>query len=67
MMVKDAVADGHVESNIWFFDLGWSNHMTGRKVWLADFNSLKKSKVKLADSSSLQAKGTDDIVFHRSN
>ena len=37
--------------------------MTGRKEWLADFDESKKSKVKLADNSSLQAEGTGNIVF----
>ncbi|KAI5431167.1 hypothetical protein KIW84_035358 [Lathyrus oleraceus] len=43
------------------------NHVTGRIVWLADFEDSKKSKVKLADNSSLQAEGTGDIVIQMSN
>ena len=66
-MVMAAVADNHVESNIWFLDSGCSNHMTGRKEWLADFDESKKSKIKLADNSLLQAEGTDNIVFQMSN
>ncbi|XP_050916077.1 uncharacterized protein LOC127131187 [Lathyrus oleraceus] len=66
MVVMDIVADDHVESNIWFLDPGCSNHMTGRKVWLVDFDESKKSKVKLADNSLLQAKGTGNIVIQRS-
>lgn len=62
-----AVADDHVESNIWFLDLECSNHITGRKVWLVDFDESKKCKVKLADNSSLQAEGTRNIVIQRSN
>ena len=67
MVVMAAVADNHVEFKIWFLDSGCSNHMTGRKEWLADFDESKKSKVKLADNSSLQAEGTGNIVFQRSN
>ena len=44
-----------------------ANHMTGRKEWLADFDESKKSKVKLADNSSLQVEGTGNIVFQMSN
>ncbi|XP_058776276.1 uncharacterized protein LOC131650590 [Vicia villosa] len=63
MVVMVAVVDNHVESKIWFLDLGCSNHMTGQKVWLTNFDKSKKSKVKLADNSSLQAKGIGNIVF----
>lgn len=62
MMVMGAVVDDCVESNIWFLDSGCSNHMTGQKVWLVDFDESKKSKVKLVDNSSLQIKGTGNIV-----
>ncbi|XP_050914627.1 uncharacterized protein LOC127129501 [Lathyrus oleraceus] len=67
MIVMVAVAGDHVESKIWFLDSGCSNHMTSQKVWLEDFDSSKKSKVKLADNSSFQVEGTGDIVFQRSN
>ncbi|XP_050920266.1 uncharacterized protein LOC127137902 [Lathyrus oleraceus] len=67
MMVMGAVADDYVDSKIWFLDLGCSNHMTSQKVWLADFDSSKKSKVKLDDNRSLQAEGTSDIVIQKSN
>lgn len=67
MMVMTAVADDHVESNLWFLYSVCSNHMTGRKMWLADFDSSKNSKVKHADNSSLQVEDTGDIVLQRSN
>ncbi|XP_050876369.1 uncharacterized protein LOC127080083 [Lathyrus oleraceus] len=53
MVVMVAVAGDHVDSKIWFLDTGCLNHMTGRKVWLADFDESRKRKVKLADNSSL--------------
>ncbi|XP_058783225.1 uncharacterized protein LOC131657891 [Vicia villosa] len=59
--------DNHVESKIWLLDLGCLNHMTGQKVWLANFDESKKSKEKLVDNSSLQAEGTGNIVFHMIN
>ncbi|XP_050896860.1 uncharacterized protein LOC127103657 [Lathyrus oleraceus] len=51
------VADEHIDSKIWFLDTGCSNHMTDRRVWLANFDELKKRKVRLADNSYLQAEG----------
>lgn len=51
----------------WFLDSGCSNHMAEQKMWLADFELSKKSKVKLADNSSLQAECTNDIVIQRRN
>ena len=62
-----AVADNHVESKIWFLNSCCSNHMTGRKEWLADFDESKKRKVKLTGNSSLQAEGTGKIVFQMNN
>lgn len=67
MVVMVAVADDHVDSKIWFLDTGCLNHMIGRKVWLADFNDLKKSKVKHADNSSIGAEGTRNILIQRDN
>lgn len=55
MVVMDAVTADHVDSKIWFFDSSCLNRMTSRKVWLAYFDSSRKSKVNLVDSSSLQA------------
>ncbi|XP_058784521.1 uncharacterized protein LOC131659330 [Vicia villosa] len=61
------VADDHVDSKIWFRDTRCSNHMTGSKLWLANFDESKKSKGKIADNSSLQAEGNADINIQRSN
>lgn len=47
MVVMVAVGDEHVDTKIWFLDTGCSNHTIGEKVWLDDFDELKKSKVKL--------------------
>ncbi|XP_050896203.1 uncharacterized protein LOC127102930 [Lathyrus oleraceus] len=61
------VVNEHVNSKTWFLDTGCSNHMTDRRKWLIDFDKSKKSKIKLVDNSSLQAKGTDEIIIQRSN
>lgn len=67
MVVMATVADEHIESKIWFLNSGSSNHMTGRKVWLVDFDESKNNKVKLDDNSSLQVEGTINIVIQTSN
>ncbi|XP_050909407.1 uncharacterized protein LOC127123207 [Lathyrus oleraceus] len=61
------VTNEHVDFKIGFLNTGCSNHMTSRREWLEDFEESKKSKIKLADNSSLQAEGTCDIVIQRSN
>lgn len=66
-MFMAVVVDDHVDSKIWFLNKGCSNHVTGRKVWLANFNESKKSKVKFADNSSLQEEGTGNIVIQKRN
>ncbi|XP_058742623.1 uncharacterized protein LOC131615147 [Vicia villosa] len=67
LVLMVASVDEHVESKILFLDLSWSNHMTGRKIWLADFDELKKSKVKFTNNNSLQEKGIGNIVIQTSN
>ncbi|XP_050876957.1 uncharacterized protein LOC127080692 [Lathyrus oleraceus] len=62
MVVMTAIVDADVYSKILSIYSGCSNHMTGQKVWLADFDSSKKSKVKLANNSSLQAECNSDIL-----
>ncbi|XP_058726874.1 uncharacterized protein LOC131598275 [Vicia villosa] len=66
-VVMAAVVDNHVESKMWFLDSGCSNHMTGQKVWLADFDESKKSRVKLAGNILFQAEGTGNIFFQMSD
>lgn len=66
-MIMVAVAYEHVYTNIWFLDTCFSNHMTGQKAWLADFDESKKNNFKLDDNSSLQAEGIGDIIIQRIN
>ena len=62
-----AISEDKIANGEWFLDTGCSNHMTGHNNWLTKFDGSKKSKVKLANSSSLQAEGTGDMVIKRSN
>ncbi|XP_019420699.1 PREDICTED: uncharacterized protein LOC109330885 [Lupinus angustifolius] len=36
-------------SDTWYLDSGCSNHMTGKREWLVNFDLIRKSKVKFAD------------------
>lgn len=67
MVIMVVVANDNVDSKIWFLDTSCSNHMIGRKVWLADFDESEKSKVKLANNSLLQIEGIINIVIKRRN
>lgn len=62
-----AMAGEHVESKIGFLNIGCSNHMTDQREWLIEFDELKMSNIILVDNSSLQAKGTCNIVIQGSN
>ncbi|KAL5135729.1 hypothetical protein HKD37_03G008575 [Glycine soja] len=42
---------------------GCSNHMTGHKEWLVNFDMKKRSKVKFTDNRVIEAKGTDDVLI----
>ncbi|XP_019435863.1 PREDICTED: uncharacterized protein LOC109342308 [Lupinus angustifolius] len=47
----------------WYIDSGCSNHMTGHRNWLVNFDSSKKSKVRFADNRVIQAEGTRDVTI----
>ncbi|XP_050915671.1 uncharacterized protein LOC127130746 [Lathyrus oleraceus] len=67
MVVMAAVANDHVECKILFLDTSCLNHMTGRKLWLTDFDESMKRKDKLVDNSLLQVEGTSDIIIQMNN
>ncbi|GAU48263.1 hypothetical protein TSUD_405090 [Trifolium subterraneum] len=60
-----AMSEEQLANGEWFLDTGCSNHMTGHKDWLIKFDSLRKSKVRLADSRSIQAEGIGNIIIKR--
>lgn len=65
VMLMITTAEGAPASDVWYLDSGCSNHMTGHKGWLTDFNSNKKTSVKLADSRSLMVEGMSNIVIQK--
>ena len=60
-----ATSDSNSHSEAWYLDIGCSNHMTGHKEWLGDFDENKRSKIRLADSRTLSAEGTRNILIQR--
>ncbi|XP_019432069.1 PREDICTED: uncharacterized protein LOC109339126 [Lupinus angustifolius] len=48
-------------NDTWYLDSGCSNHMTGHKEWLVNFDSSKRNKVKFADNRVVITEGSGDI------
>ena len=42
-------------------DTGCSNHLTGNKKWLVDFDSGKSTKIRCADDKYLNAEGMGNV------
>ncbi|KAK2381647.1 hypothetical protein QL285_069238 [Trifolium repens] len=61
------LTDETAESMEWYFDTGCSNHMTGNRSILTDFDNCLNTKIKLANSKSIDAKGIGYIVIQRKN
>ncbi|XP_019459946.1 PREDICTED: uncharacterized protein LOC109359706 [Lupinus angustifolius] len=49
----------------WYIDSGCSNHMTGKRNWLVNFDEQKRCSVRFADSRMIQAEGTCDVLISR--
>ncbi|XP_014523446.1 uncharacterized protein LOC106779764 [Vigna radiata var. radiata] len=55
------------EKPSWYLDSGCSNHMTCNKDWMINIDETRKSKVRVADNSTLQVEGIDNVVVKRKN
>ncbi|XP_057432310.1 uncharacterized protein LOC130725065 [Lotus japonicus] len=56
---------GDKVSDVWYMDTRCSNHMTGQREWLIDFDASKKTTVKLTNNSSMLAEGLGNISLQR--
>jgi sarcosine oxidase delta subunit len=65
LMVTTNTADDH--SKLWYLDTGCSNHMTGHREWLLEFDEKFKSTVKFADNSTVSVKGKGKVMVQRKN
>ncbi|WJX39045.1 hypothetical protein P8452_26635 [Trifolium repens] len=61
------IADETADSMVWYFDSGCSNHMTGNRSILTDFDEYLNTKIRLANSDSIKAEGMGNVVIQRSN
>ncbi|WJX94099.1 hypothetical protein P8452_75554 [Trifolium repens] len=62
MAITNSDAD---KSNVWYFDSGCSNHMTGNRSILIDFDECLNTKIKLANNESIMAEGIESILVKR--
>ncbi|WVY99308.1 hypothetical protein V8G54_025378 [Vigna mungo] len=67
LMVATNTDGTESSKNIWYVDLGCSNHMTYNKDWLIDLDESKKSKVRVADNSTLKVEGIGNVRIKRKN
>ncbi|GAU49921.1 hypothetical protein TSUD_180390 [Trifolium subterraneum] len=61
------ITDEIAESMVWYFDTGCSNHMTGNKSILTNFNKCLKTRIKLVNGNFIAAEGMGNVVIQRSN
>ncbi|KAK2352556.1 putative mitochondrial protein [Trifolium repens] len=54
-------------SQLWYLDTGCSNHMTGHRDWLLEFDDKFRSKVKFADNSTISVEGKGKVLVQRKN
>ena len=47
----------------WYLDSGCSNHMIGHREWLINFDSSRKTNVRLVDNKNLVSEGIGDIAI----
>ena len=57
VLLMVTIGGGDLHSEAWYLDIGCSNHMVGRKDWLIDLDTSKKTQIKLADSKALTVEG----------
>ncbi|MCI06901.1 retrovirus-related Pol polyprotein from transposon TNT 1-94, partial [Trifolium medium] len=52
------------KSEVWFLDLGCTNHMVGTKEWLFDFDEGFRESVKLGDDSKMHVMGKGKLKLY---
>lgn len=52
-------------NEVWYIDSGCSNHMTGHRDWIVNFNPKKKSTMKFEDNRTTQAEGSGNVLVKR--
>ncbi|WVZ02757.1 hypothetical protein V8G54_023563 [Vigna mungo] len=67
LMVATNTEDTGTTQNIWYVDSGCSNHMTFNRGWMKNLDESKKSKVRVANNSTLRVEGIGSIQIKRKN
>ncbi|GAU47337.1 hypothetical protein TSUD_101250, partial [Trifolium subterraneum] len=60
------ITDEATESMVWYFDTGCSNHMTGNKRILTDFNKCLNTRIKLANDNFIATECMGNVVIQMS-
>src|ERR1044072_507318 len=63
MITHEGVSNPNL--GIWYLDSGCSNHMTGHKEWLVNFDPSKRKKVRFADDRTILAEGSGDVLVKK--
>ena len=61
VLLMASETDDMNSSEWWYMDTGCSNHLTGNKKWLVDFDSGKSTKIRCADDKYLNAEGMGNV------
>jgi transposase InsO family protein len=51
----------------WYLDTGCSNHMTGHKSWLINYDASRSSTIRFADGRTLKSEGVGDVLIKGKN
>lgn len=65
VLMTTADCDPATNPDSWYLDTGCSNHMTCRKEWLTDLDTSKRSKVRFADFSLVNAEGIGNVAIKK--
>ncbi|WVZ01870.1 hypothetical protein V8G54_022676 [Vigna mungo] len=66
-MVATNTENSETTKDVWYVDSGCSNHMTYNKSWLTNLDESKKSKVRVADNSTLKVEGIGNVRIKSRN
>ncbi|XP_019455666.1 PREDICTED: uncharacterized protein LOC109356652 [Lupinus angustifolius] len=59
------INNGPSSNDKWYIESKCSNHVTGNRNWLINFDDQRKSSVRFAYSRTIQAEGTGDVLINR--
>lgn len=62
VMLMVTTNDEGVVVDWWYLDTGCSNHLTGNRQWLINYDSSKESRIRCADDEYLVAEGMGDVL-----